>query len=207
MRSTPAIFLIIMASLSLQSGLAARQIVVFGRNDVCVLDPVPVQGEVAAPPVGSQPGDPAKAAFLEAARRDFAGHAPFDAELALINPPAWGRVVSEETAGLVGIRSAFAHGFVFHLGLEHLLPNHRYILTLNGNPERPGNEYLADPVPGNARERYYDFFIATTDASGGYSADFAVFLHPGPYGIRFYVKDTSDFKIVLYHDFFDMTVL
>jgi len=33
-----------------------------------------------------------------------------------------------------------------------------------------------------------------------------VALPPGPYDVRFYVKDTSDFKIVLYHDFFPFGV-
>jgi hypothetical protein len=185
------------AFLLLAAGLSARQTVVLDRNDVRSAD------------AGGQdlPADPAKAAFLAAALKDFAGGAPFDATLTLINPPAWGRVVSPETTGAVGIRRAFAGGFVFHLDLAHLLPSHRYILTLNGNPQRAGNGYLADPVPGNPNERYYDFFIATTDGAGAYHGDFAVLLHPGDYDIRFYVKDTADFKIVLYHDFFRIKAL
>ena len=183
-------------SFSLASGLFAQQVVVLGHNDF----------RSAGSKDSAQPADPPKAAFLEAAQHAFAGGAPFDAVLPLINPPAWGRVVSPETGGAVAIRRSFEGGFVFHLGLSHLLPGHRYILTLNGNPQRAGNGYLPDPVPGNEKERYYDFFIATTDAGGSYAGDFGVFLHPGDYDIRFYVKDTADFKIVLYHDFFPIKV-
>jgi len=192
----PAKPLAFLAFLFLAAGLCARQTVVLDRNDVRTVD------------AGGQgrPADPAKAAFVDAALKAFAGGAPFDAVLPLVNPPAWGRVVSPETGGVLQIRTAFAGGFVFHLSLAHLLPFHRYILTLNGNPQRSGNEYLADPVPGNEKERYYDFFIATTDAGGSYGGDFAVFLHPGDYDIRFYVKDTADFKIVLYQDYFPFEV-
>jgi alpha-N-acetylglucosaminidase len=138
--------------------------------------------------------------------KDFLHGANPDRALTLINPPAWGRVVGPDTTGSLGVYPSSAQEFVFHLDLAHLLPEHRYILTLNGNPQRAGNEFLPNPVPGNPKERYYDFFIATTDDSGSYSGDFAVHLHPGDYDIRFYVKDTADFKIVLYHDFFETKV-
>jgi hypothetical protein len=200
----PGLFIICALSF-LAGSAAAQQIVVLERTDVRILDSGG-QGTLPGSP-GSPTDDPEKAAFLQAVQADLARHAPFDDELTLVNPPAWGRVVSPETTGKVRIRRAFDHGFVFHLGLDHLLPNHRYILTLNGNPQRAGNGFLADPVPGNPKERYYDFYVAMTDANGGYDADFGVFLHPGDYDIRFYVKDTEDFKIVLYHDFFKMTVL
>jgi hypothetical protein len=187
----------LLASLAFACGLSAQQTVVLDRKDIRTAD---------ANGLG-RPADPAQAAFLAAALGSFAGGAPFDDGLTLINPPAWGRVVSPDTTGALQIRRAFAHGFVFHLILAHLLAAHRYILTLNGNPQRAGNGFLADTVPGNPKERYYDFFIATTDGDGTYSGDFGVFLHPGDYDIRFYVKDTSDFKIVLYHDFFRIKVL
>jgi hypothetical protein len=41
---------------------------------------------------------------------------------------------------------------------------------------------------------------------GEYMATFAIALPKGPYDVRFYVKDTDDFKIVLYHDFFRFAV-
>jgi hypothetical protein len=188
-------FLIIMASLSPSAGLHAQSIVVFGKNDF-----YPADSAARQPPT-----DPAQASFLDAARKDFAGRAPYDATLDLINPPAWGRVVSPQTSGKVQVRRAFGHGFRFGLSLDRLLPNHSYILTINSRPQQPGNDLLPESVPGHEAEKYYDFLIVTTDAHGGYRADFALFLIPGAYNVRFYVKDASDFKIVLYHDYFDFT--
>jgi hypothetical protein len=92
------------------------------------------------------------------------------------------------------------------VALEGLLPDHPYILTLNGNPKLAGNANLIDSVPGGGPERYFDFQTVTTDARGSYLATFAIALPAGPYDVRFYVKDTSDFKIVLYHDFFPFGV-
>jgi hypothetical protein len=187
--------LIIMASLSPFGGLHAQSIVVFGKNDF-----YPADSAARQPPT-----DPAQAAFLDAARKDFAGHAPYDETLGLINPPAWGRVVSPETTGRVQVRRVFGHGFRFRLGLDHLLPNHSYILTINSRPQQPGNDLLPESVPGHEAEKYYDFLVVTTDAQGSYRANFALYLIPGAYNVRFYVKDTSDFKIVLYHDYFNFT--
>jgi hypothetical protein len=52
----------------------------------------------------------------------------------------------------------------------------------------------------------YDFQTITTDATGRYNATYGLVLTAGPYDVRFYVKDTADFKIVLYRDFFKFTV-
>jgi hypothetical protein len=86
------------------------------------------------------------------------------------------------------------------------LPNRPYILTLNGNPERFGNENLPTPVPGNEQEKLFDFQIITTDSDGKYLTLYALALPKGAYDVRFYVKDTVDFKIVLCHDFFKFAV-
>jgi len=96
--------------------------------------------------------------------------------------------------------------FVVHVNLGGLLPDHKYILTLNGNPERQGNDMLVDPVPNNAMEKYYDFLTVTTGANGQYDATFDIRLPAGPYDVRFYVKDSADFKIVLYRNFFKFKV-
>jgi hypothetical protein len=55
-------------------------------------------------------------------------------------------------------------------------------------------------------QRYYDFLIVRTDSRGGYDARLGVYLKPGAYDVRCYVKDTADFKIVLYRDFFKFMV-
>jgi hypothetical protein len=174
--------------------LAAENYAVVAKNDRRVLG----AGSQAAPQ------DPAVAAFIAAATEFFASTAPYDAEFPLINPPAWGRVVSAQSAGNLHIRSAFARGFVFDVDLEHLLPRHTYVLCINGRPQHPGNELLPESVPGHAEEKYYDFCTVTTDDKGGYHAGYALLLRPGPYNVHFYVKDTSDFKIVLYGlEYFD----
>jgi hypothetical protein len=58
----------------------------------------------------------------------------------------------------------------------------------------------------NSREKYYDFSTITTDANGRYQATFAILLPAGQYDVYFFVKDTTDFKIILRHDFFQFTV-
>lgn len=98
------------------------------------------------------------------------------------------------------------NGLVLQVSLKGLNTGYRYILTLNGNPDLPGNALLPDPVPGLPAERYYDFHTATTDEHGSYVATFGVMLPAGSYKVRFYVKDTADFKIVLFHDYFTCTV-
>jgi hypothetical protein len=188
--------LLLIASLTLTLRLAAADIVVLARDDFRVLG------------AATQDTPAAAADFLAAARAAFEGHAPFDAVFPLINPPAWGRVVSPETTGSLQIRRSFAHGFVFHLDMEHLQPGHAYVLCINGRPQHPGNELLPESVPGHEAEKYYDFYTVTTDAGGSYHAGFALLLRPGPYNVHFYVKDTSDHKIILYGlEYFDFAAL
>ena len=186
----------LLLSLSLLAALplAAENYAVVAKNDCRVLG----AGSQAAPQ------DPAAAAFIAAATEFFESTAPYDAEFPLINPPAWGRVVSAESAGNLHIRRSFARGFVFDVDVEHLLPRHTYVLCINGRPQHPGNELLPESVPGHEAEKYYDFCTVTTDDRGGYHAGYALLLRPGPYNVHFYVKDTSDFKIVLYGlEYFD----
>ena len=128
------------------------------------------------------------------------------ATLPLISPPEWGKTVSPRTRGQVDYRESFPGGFLCHLRLSGLEPDKLYILTLNGNPNLPGNALLPTPVPGLEEERYYDFAFIETDASGGFEANLGIKLPVGDYEPRIYVKDTEDFKIVLYRDYFPFTV-
>jgi hypothetical protein len=179
------------------SGLRAGQFVVFGEKDFYVLD------------AGAAPAGPAQAdrlAFFEGFKADLKREAPLEGALDLVSPPAWGKTVSAQTRGHLQFHTAFAGGFACRLSLESLLPDHDYILTLNGNPRRSGNGLLPSEVPGDPQERYYDFLIIRTDAHGHYDASLGVFLQAGSYDVRCYVKDTADFKIVLYRDFFKFEV-
>jgi len=189
--------LLFLALLLCGGRLPAQQIVVFGETDFYVID------SKVGPP---GPKEPERAAFLESCRADLARDAPFEEAMDLVNPPAWGKTVSAGTHGRIQFHTAFPRGFACHLALENLLPDHDYILTLNGNPARAGNSLLLTPVPSNGQERYYDFLVVRTDSHGRYGASLGVYLKQGAYDVRCYVKDTADFKIVLYRDFFKFRV-
>jgi hypothetical protein len=176
--------------------LAANPFVVFGKQEFYDLGAPAAQGPI----------EPDKKAFFEAYKGDRAAHPLYETALDLINPPSWGKTISAQTHGTIQIHPSFAGGLACRLTLDGLLPDHDYILTLNGNPALPGNELFLSAVPGSATERYYDFLIVKSDTHGHYDADLGIFLKQGLYKARCYVKDTSDFKIVLYHDYFPFDV-
>ena len=178
------------------TGLFAKEIVVYGRGNSVVL--APEITDTNAP-------DPAKASFLAAFKADLEKPADFAETAKLTDFPKHGRIIPGADGGF-RYHPSFHGGFVVVIMLEGLLPDHKYALTLNGNPERAGNTNLVQAVTNKPREKYYDFQTITTDASGGYQATFGVMLPAGPYDVRFFVKDTADYKIVLYHDFFQFTV-
>jgi hypothetical protein len=185
---------LIVASLQLGSVVPAQPVIVFGKGDSVVVQPsMPV------------PDAPTKDIFYRAFKADMEHPAEFEPQIDLTAFPQLGRLVPGASGGIQFHRS-FRGGFIVRVGLEGLLPDHPYILTLNGSPERAGNANLVDPVPGGGPEKYFDFQTVTTDSRGSYQAAFAIALPPGPYDVRFYVKDTADFKIVLYHNFFRFAV-
>lgn len=186
--------------LVLATALAAKDIAVLAKDEIV---------ELGSTPTAEQPcacSAPAKAAFLRDFEKLVAARQPFEGELTLGNPPAWGKTIAPDSRGTLTFERAFTHGFVGKLVLENLAPNHEYILTLNGNPKLAGNLLLPDTVPGLEAEKYYDFLRVQTDAAGRYEGTLGVHLKPGPYAVRLYVKDPDDFKIVLYHDYFPFTV-
>jgi hypothetical protein len=175
-----------LAALSLFAPPEAPQVVVLSRGDARIV------GAAAAP------ADAGGARFLAAAEKAFAGTAAFDAEFPLVNPPAWGRVVSPDAGGRLAIRRSYPQGLLFQLEVGHLQPGHAYVLCINGRPDHPGNGLLPESVPGNPAEKYYDFCTVTTDSRGAYRGSFALRLAPGAYNVHFYIKDTTDHKIILY---------
>lgn len=175
--------------------LPASDIAIYARGEAYVLG-------ATAPDLDRPDGR----AFWRTFKAAVAEAAAWPGELPLINPPAWGKTLSAETQGMIQFRRSFPGGFFGHLSLCGLAPQTLYILTFNGNPELAGNALLPTPVPGLADERYYDFAFVETDANGDYDATLGVKLAPGDYAVRLYVKDTSDFKIVLYRDYFPFTV-
>ncbi|HZZ20581.1 MAG TPA: hypothetical protein VFE25_14495, partial [Opitutaceae bacterium] len=194
LKPTPRLALILSALL-VAVRLSANPVVVFSEKESYDLGS-PTQG----------PSDPDKRTFFEAYRADRSAHPTYETELSLINPPEWGKTISAATRGTIQIHPSFTGGLACRLSLEGLQPDHDYILTLNGNPALPGNELFVSAVPGNPKERYVDFQIVKSDSKGRFEADMGIFLKPGAYKARCYVKDTSDFKIVLYHDYFPFEV-
>ena len=174
-------------------GLAS---VVFAKGDSLVLESGTAEAEVA---------DPAKAAFLAAFKADLARPLAFEGPGRLSDLPRYGREVPG-AAGDIQWHSSFRGGLVIGVTLRGLSPNHEYILTLNGEPRHMGNDNLMEQMAHNNGEKYYDFSTVTTDANGSYHATFGIRLPAGQYDVYFFVKETTDFKIVLHHDFFQFTV-
>ena len=174
-------------------GLAS---VVFAKGDSLVFKPGTAEVEVA---------DPAKAAFLAAFKADLARPLAFEGPGQLSDLPRYGREVPG-AAGDIQWHGSFRGGLVISVTLQGLSPNHKYILTLNGEPRHMGNDNLMEQMARNNGEKYYDFSTVTTDANGSYHATFGIRLPAGQYEVYFFVKDTTDFKIVLHHDFFQFTV-
>ncbi len=180
------------------SSLNAQSFIVYSKGDYSPVD---------ATTPASKPTDPVRAGFLAAVQAELAHPATYETTMTLIPPPvpAWGKVVPGARGG-IKFHDTFKGGFIVHLTLEGLTPGHAYRLCLNGNPKLAGNDLLVDAVPGNPQERYFDFFTATADAMGRFEATFGIALPPAAFEPRFYVKDTADFTIFLYHDYFKFAV-
>jgi DNA-directed RNA polymerase subunit RPC12/RpoP len=148
--------------------------------------------------------DPAQAAFLAAFKTNLARPLPFQRPVPL-TPLVGGRTVPGAT-GEIQYLGSFPGGLVIGVTLAGLAPNHEYLLTLNGDVRHAGNNNLPEQLSHNAKQRYYDFSKITTDANGHYQATFGIGLPAGPYDVFFFVKDTTDWKIVLAYKFFNFTV-
>ena len=188
--------LLIAAGIQLGIGLFAQEIVVFNKGNCLVLGSTNAVSELK---------DPAQAASLAAFKADLARPSKFEGPDQLSDLPEFGRKVPGAT-GEIRYHGSFHGGLVVDVRLAGLASNHKYILTINGNPQRAGNDKLMETVDHNQKEKYYDFQTITTDADGRYHATYDIVLPASPYDVRFYVKDTTDFKIILYHEFFKFTV-
>jgi len=191
-------YLLLLTLMSFSLVTFSQQLVIFEEEVVCNL----ADG-------GSfcQPTDKGKTKFMRVFKKADFRNAAKVKEIPLTTPPLeWGKKVSDDTKGELEFYPNLPKGFVTNLTITHLKPNHTYILTLNGNPELDGNNLLPDPVPQLPEEKYYDFLTVQTNADGAYQAKLGVFLKKGDYHVRFYVKDKSDSKIILYHDYFRFKV-
>ncbi len=176
----------------------AQQMAIFGKNEICYLN---------SKSISCEPKENNKVEFLNDYKNFISNRVPYETSIDLVTPPLeWGKMVNNKTSGKIMYHDFFKNGFVFKIKIDSLLPNHKYLFTINGNPKLMGNNLLPDTVPNNNTEKYYDFLFIKTDAKGKYASECAVFLTPGTYDVRFYIKDTDDFKIVLFRDFFRFDV-
>ncbi len=177
---------------------SAQKIVVFSKTENCV-----ITGKLTS----CNPEIPDKQEFLRNFTYMTNSQSANLAKATLITPPLeWGKKVSDSTYGEIEYSLSLKSGFFVNLQLVNLLPDHNYSLCLNGNPKLAGNDLLPDTVPNMNIEKYYDFLAVKTDSHGSFKSSIGIFLKPGDYNVRFYVKDTSGFKIVLYHDYFKFSV-
>jgi len=121
-------------------------------------------------------------------------------------PPERDKTLPANCTGKLWHSSHSSNWFIFKITLNGLEADRDYVLTLNGKPDLPGNDSLPTLVPGRNEERYYDLTRIHTNADGQYAGVYAVQLKPGNYQLRFYVKDTTDWTIVLYRDFFPFCI-
>ena len=174
-------------------GLAS---VVFAKGDSIVLGAGTNEADMK---------DSLKAAFLAAFKADLAAPLAFAGPLPLTTHTGVGRDVPT-AIGNIRYHESFPGGVVIGVTLGGLVPNHEYVLTLNGAVQHAGNENLPDQLSRNNPQKFYDFSRISTDASGSYQATFGIRLPPGPFDVYFFVKDTADWKIVLGHELFQFTV-
>ena len=163
-------------------GLAS---VVFAKGDSIMLESGIAEAEVK---------DPAKATFLAAFKADLAHPLVFDGLGDFSIFPGYSGP-SPGAAGNIRWNSSFQGGLIISVTLQGLIPDHKYLFTLDGDPQLVGNNNLVDLYQG--LRRYYDFSTVTTDMTGSYHATFGVMLPASQYDVSFYVKDTTNFKIVL----------
>ncbi len=161
-----------------------------------------VPGDAAAE---AEVKDPAQAAFLTAFKADLARPLAFEGPVRLTTPSGNARPIPG-AGGKIRYHRSFPGGLVIGVKLEGLAPNHVYLLTLNGDVQHAGNNNLPEQLTHGSKQRYYDFSQITTDAYGRYQATYGILLPAGPYDVYFFVKDTSDWKIVLSHPFFQFMV-
>ena len=146
-------------------------------------------------------------AFATKAKSALAEITGFEEIINLTTPPLdWGKMENESTNGKVEFQLNTEDGFLNRVSLNNLKPNHDYVLTLNGRPDLVGNDLLPETVRGNEKEKYLDLIRIKTNELGYYVGIHAVYLKKGNYHVRYYVKDTDDYKILLYHDYFKFSV-
>jgi len=119
-----------------------------------------------------------------------------------VAPDTWGKTVPG-ASGQVLHADDLQGAFTGKVELRGLEPNHQYVLSINGKPPHPSDSRLPQRVND---EGYADFKQVSTDSDGNVNDGFSVSLPSGQFDVNFFVKDATDFKIVLYSDFLQFAV-
>lgn len=116
----------------------------------------------------------------------------------ILEPPrGFGKIINGSSGELQYFDNLIGY-FSGKINIKGLVPNTTYMLTLNGKPEHPSNEYFTKKV---GPEGIYDFKQVRTDSKGNIDgATFDIDLPPGKYDVKLFVKDQNDWKIVLHND-------
>jgi DNA-directed RNA polymerase subunit RPC12/RpoP len=113
-----------------------------------------------------------KVSFLATFKADLASPLAFEGPVPLTTTlPGNDRAVPGAT-GEIQYHGSFQGGLVIGVKLDGLVPNHKYILTLNGAIQHEGNNNLPEQVSRNNKQKYYDFSPVMTDENGRYQATF-----------------------------------
>ncbi|MBF0344185.1 MAG: hypothetical protein HQL06_08135 [Nitrospirae bacterium] len=117
--------------------------------------------------------------------------------------PQYGKAVSS-ASGTIEYCRTMSGKFSVKLDVKGLTPNAKYRMSINGYPNKPGNQNLCEK---NGNERFCDFGQFTTNSSGNYSgSDSSTSLKQGEYDIKFLIKDESDWKCVLQNTMVQFTI-
>ena len=126
-----------------------------------------------------------------------------DKKLALLPPPSsWGKNIAG-SSGELSYKDKSKGNLIGKIEIRGLSPDHEYMLTINGILGKSGNDHLPE-IYGT--ERYHDFMKVKTDNKGDISADISLPLAPDKYEVKFFVKDITDWKIVLYNNLLSFIV-
>jgi Fe-S cluster biosynthesis and repair protein YggX len=119
-------------------------------------------------------------------------------------PSQWGKPVPG-ALGKVTYNDNSKENFSAKIELQGLIPNHAYLLTLNGKKTHSSNSLL--PEKTEQGEGFFNIMTAITDSTGGANQPCDGNLPPGNYDVKFFVKDQDDWKIVLHNDNLNFTVV
>jgi hypothetical protein len=116
--------------------------------------------------------------------------------------PLEGPAIIPDATGKVTFCKNDVSRFRLHVALGHLLPNHSYVLALNGWNGKPGNNKLMKQFETFGALGKYDFATVTTDAHGSFDTQVEIpDLCVGDYDVKLLVKDPQQsFHVILAGD-------